>query len=87
MVLYDLLTPSVFQLFNVVGNLLRAFAYLVAAGVNEIYDAVQMPYIPPTAVLVHKFGKRTVKFPEIRFELPLRLLGGNLLVENTAPST
>lgn len=38
---------------------MRAFAHLVTVGVDEVNDTVQVPDIPSTAVLVHKFGKRT----------------------------
>ena len=44
-----------------------------------------MADIPPTAVLVYKFGKRIVKLTEICSELPLRPRGGILFVRNTAP--
>ena len=41
--MYDLLTPSILQFFDVADNFLYGLAYLVAAGVNKIYDAVQVP--------------------------------------------
>ena len=61
------------------------FAQFVAVGVYEICDAAQVADIPPTAVFVHQFGKRTVKLPEICFELPLRFWSGILSVRDTAP--
>ena len=61
------------------------FASFVAVGIYEINDAVQVADIPTTSVLVHKFGKLTVKLPEICSELPLRPRGGILSVRDTAP--
>ena len=48
------------------------FAHLVTVAIDEIRDAAQVADIPPTAVLVYKFGKRIAKFTKICFELPLR---------------
>ena len=61
------------------------FAHFVAVSVYEIRDAAQVADIPPTAVLVYKFGKRIVKLMKICFELPLRLWGSILSVRDTAP--
>ena len=83
LLLYDLLLPCIFDLFDVVCYLMHAFAHLVAVGVNEIRNSVQASDIP--AVFVNKRGKLTVKFSEIVFVLPLCFWSGFLLVGNTAP--
>ena len=82
MLLYDLLLPCIFDLFDVVCYLMHAFAHLVAVGVNEIRNSVQASDIP--AVFVNKRGKLTLKFSEIVFVLPLCFWSGFLLVGNTA---
>lgn len=66
---------------------MRAFSRLVAVGVNEIGNAVQVSYIPATSIFVNKCRKLIVKLSEIVFVLPLCFWSGFCLVGNTALCT
>lgn len=50
LVLDNIFPPSIFQLFDVVGNLVCAYAHLVAVGIYEIHNTAQVMDIPPTPV-------------------------------------